>query len=99
MAVGLYTAYSTGGKAKKVRIGKVVTITKAEASAVVHRHRPLSDGRLRVQWVPTFDEDAHQNKSPNLETVHADSSSLSCSSMMECSAMDGPGSSTKEAGL
>ena len=70
LSVGMYVAYAQGRGTKRVRIGKVVQITKADASIVVSRHRPLADGRLRIRWVPILLRDAYEAESPALETLH-----------------------------
>ena len=44
------------GKPKACSVGKVLNVSRAEASIVVHCHRPISDGHLRVQWKPVFVE-------------------------------------------
>jgi hypothetical protein len=50
-----FVAYcNTNPKLKKCRIGKVLTMSKPENLIIVHRYSPLSDGRLRVRWIPTY---------------------------------------------
>ena len=70
LAVGMCVAYAQGRGQKKLRLGKVTNITKAENSVVVHRLRPLSDGRLRVRWLPAVNVDAYGADHPSLETLH-----------------------------
>ena len=33
---------------------KVLNISKAESSLVVHQYKPISDGHLRVKWTPVY---------------------------------------------
>jgi hypothetical protein len=71
---GQFVAYSAERpKDRRCRIGKIRTVTRAEAQLVVHRYRPLSDGRLRVAWRPMFHtagvEVMGQGDTPSLETV------------------------------
>ena len=40
------------GKPKACCVGKVMNVSRAEAAVVVHCHRPVSDGHLRLQWNP-----------------------------------------------
>ena len=35
-------------------MGKVLNVSRAEAALTVHRHAPVSDGRLRLRWIPLF---------------------------------------------
>ena len=35
-------------------MGKVINVSRAEAAVTVRRHAPVSDGRLRLKWVPLF---------------------------------------------
>ena len=53
---GNYIAYTGHGGPKKCRIGKVLNVSKREASVLVHRHRPVVDGHMRVKWEPIFHE-------------------------------------------
>ena len=50
-------------------------ILRAEAEMVVHRYRPLSDGRLRVSWRPVFrsgsGETLDAGEEPSTESVRA----------------------------
>ena len=41
-------------KLKKCSVGKVITVSRQENLIIVHRYRPLADGRLRVRWLPAF---------------------------------------------
>ena len=56
LTVGQFCAYQQGQGSsdgiRRLRIGKVVNITRSESSVVVHRYRPLNDSRLRVRWIP-----------------------------------------------
>ena len=45
------------GKPKACGVGKLMNISRVEASVVVHCHRPESDGHLRIQWKPVFIEE------------------------------------------
>ena len=54
LSVGQYVAYDAGLPGKVCKIGRVVAIIRAEAEVAVHKHRPVTDGRLRVKWVPLF---------------------------------------------
>eukprot|EP00969_Alexandrium_andersonii_P303557 13419776-Alexandrium_andersonii.AAC.1 len=63
---------------KYCAVGKVVTVVKAEEAVVVHRHRHVVDGRLRVRWLPLYyatAEDGGQGQlegvRPSLQTVAA----------------------------
>ena len=63
------------GKPKACCVGKVMNISRAEAAVVVHCHRPVSDGHLRLQWKPVFIEEGVQvlgsGSHPMTETVEA----------------------------
>ena len=48
------------GKPKACSVGKAMNVSCVEAAIVVHCHRPLSDGRLRVQGKPVFIENGVQ---------------------------------------
>ena len=77
VGVGGYVAYAAAGKKKTCRIGRVQLISKAEQEVVVHRHRPLTDGRLRVRWKPTYWDESQtevieEGSKPSLERVAAD---------------------------
>ena len=50
-----YTGEGTG-RVKKCRIGKVLNVSKREASLLIHKHRPVVDGHMRVKWEPMFHE-------------------------------------------
>ena len=54
LSAGQYIAYSLSRPGKVCTVGRVWTITRAEASIVVHKHKPSTDGRLRVKWRPVF---------------------------------------------
>ena len=36
--------------------GKITAISKAEATLVVHRHKPVADNCLRLYWQPVYVE-------------------------------------------
>jgi len=73
---GQFIAYAPNKRsAKRCRIGKVRIILRAEAEMVVHRYRPLSEGRLRVSWRPVFrsasGETLDAGEEPSTESVRA----------------------------
>eukprot|EP00969_Alexandrium_andersonii_P068662 3028688-Alexandrium_andersonii.AAC.1 len=45
---GQYVTYVEDRARKHCAVGKVVTVVKAEEAVVLHRHRHVMDGRLRV---------------------------------------------------
>ena len=50
-----FVAYcNSNPKLKKCSVGKVITVSRQENLIIVHRYRPLADGRLRVRWLPAF---------------------------------------------
>ena len=55
---GTFIAYTGSGGPKKCNIGKVLNVSKREASVLVHKHRPSSAGHMRVKWEPMFHEGA-----------------------------------------
>ena len=61
------------GKPKACGVGKLMNISRVEASVVVHCHRPVNDGHLRIQWKPVFIEEGVQvlgsGSRPMTETV------------------------------
>ncbi len=76
LGVGQFVAYcNTHPKLGKCRVGKVVTLSRQEHLIIVHRYRPLADGRLRVRWVPTYsvggDEVIGEGDIPAKENVKA----------------------------
>jgi len=55
LGAGQFVAYcNSHPKLKKCRVGKVVTLSRQQNLIIVHRYRPLADGRLRVRWLPAF---------------------------------------------
>ena len=54
---GNYIAYVLAGQTKKCAIGKILAVSRAEATVVIQRHRPITDNRLRLYWSPVFVED------------------------------------------
>ena len=56
LQTGNFLAYAKTGKQKVVCIGKVIAISSAEENVIVHCHRPVSDGQLRLQWMPVYIE-------------------------------------------
>ena len=77
LAVGLYVAYDPAVGKKTCRVGRITAIMKAEAEVAVHKHRAVSDCRLRVKWVPLFwsapdeggEEQAGQGTRPSIDNV------------------------------
>ena len=37
-------------------MGKVLNVSKPDAALTVHKHAPVSDGRLRLKWKPIYIE-------------------------------------------
>ncbi len=55
LGAGQFVAYcNSHPKLRKCRVGKVLTVSRQENLIIVHRYRPLADGRLRVRWLPAF---------------------------------------------
>ena len=68
--------YAHQEQKKKCRVGKVITVARTEHVVIVHRHFPLTDGRLRVKWMPAYlDEEGKEvsepGPKPSTETVEA----------------------------
>ena len=49
---GNYVAYTIADKSKEVTVGKVISISRPEQNVIVHSHRPVTDGHLRLHWEP-----------------------------------------------
>ena len=60
-------------KSKICHVGKITNISRAESIVVAHKHKPVSDGMLRLKWVPSFIEGGAEvlgsGSTPNLEQV------------------------------
>jgi hypothetical protein len=67
-----FVAFKGAGR-KTVRVGRVTNISKAAGEVVLHRYKPVSDGRMRVKWEPVFIIDGQevlsQGNTALLETV------------------------------
>ena len=48
--------YTVADKTKVVTVGKIVSMSKTEKTLLVHRYKPISDGRLRIYWKPIYIE-------------------------------------------
>ena len=76
LGVGQFVAYcNSHPKLKKCSVGKVITLPRPENLIIVHRYRPLADGRLRFRWLPAFtvggDEVLGEGDVPAKENVQA----------------------------
>lgn len=81
LSVGQYVAYSAAQhpqekQVRRCRMGRVHTISRPEDKIIIHRYKPVTDGRLRLRWVPAFVGEVGQEsitpaKQPSLETVTA----------------------------
>ena len=54
----------------------MITVARTEQVVIVHRHFPLTDGRLRVKWMPEYldaegKEVSEPGPKPSTETVEA----------------------------
>jgi len=67
LTAGVYIVYAKQEPDKLCLVGRVWTVVKAQAEVVVHRHAPLTDGRLRVKWVPLFVKGAEDRDQPGEE--------------------------------
>ena len=72
---GNFIAYVVAGKMKECTIGKVTALSRAEASVVVHRYKPVTDGHLRLYWQPLYTGESGvevlgSGPNPSTETVH-----------------------------
>ena len=56
LSTGNFIAYVAVQRSKKCGIGKVISISKAEAIVIIHKYRPVSDCRLRLYWTPVYNE-------------------------------------------
>ena len=72
-----YTAvdYPRLTHSKLCQVGKVLNVSRREGCVVVHKYTPVSDGRLRLKWMPTYIEDGAEvvgsGTKANEETVPA----------------------------
>ena len=70
---GNFIVYTLPGRTKECTVGKVISLSRAEQTAVVHRHKPCSDNHLRLHWWPAFLDDGVEvlgsGKNPSLESV------------------------------
>ena len=68
--------YAHQEQKRKCRVGKVITVARTEQVFIAHRHFPLTDGRLRVKWIPAYldaegKEVSEPGAKPSTETVEA----------------------------
>ena len=76
LQVGSYVVY-TGEGVKRCRVGRVLNLSDVERAVTVHKHRAVTDSRLRVRWLPSF-IDADQGEivgagtTPAIQTVSVD---------------------------
>ena len=73
-SVGGLVAYTSVPKVKKCRIGQVRKVFRPDQTVLVHRFLPISDGRLRVAWMPAYvstegTEVVEPGSNPSQETV------------------------------
>ncbi len=76
VTVGGCILYAHQEQKKKCRVGKVITVARTEQVVIVHRHFPLTDGRLRVKWIPAYldaegKEVSEPGAKPSTESVEA----------------------------
>ena len=74
LVAGNYLAYTGLEKKRKIcHVGKVQNVSRREESVVVHKHKPVSDGRLRLKWEPLYIEDGTEvlgsGSKPSEETI------------------------------
>ena len=74
LAAGNHMAYAgLERKSKTCHVGKITNISRAESVVVVHKYKPVSDGMLRLKWIPSFIEGGAEvlgtGSSANLEQV------------------------------
>ena len=53
---GNHVVYVIDGSRKECTVGKVTALSKAEATVIVHRYRPVSDNHMRLHWEPIYVE-------------------------------------------
>ena len=70
---GNFIVYALAGKRQECTIGKVTALSRAEATVIVHRYRPVTDNHLRLYWQPVYVEGGveviGEGSSPSTETV------------------------------
>ena len=70
---GNYVVYKVEGKPKVVSVGQVTAVSAAEATVVIHRHKPVTDHHLRLYWRPLYVEEGQEvlgsGATPAKETV------------------------------
>ena len=71
--IGNFVVYALADKAEEVTVGKITSISRSEQTVVVHRYKPVTDGRLRLYWLPVFVENGAEvlgtDSVPLTETV------------------------------
>lgn len=57
---GSYVVYIVAGKKKEVTVGKVTAVSAAEATVILHKHRPVTDHHFRLYWKPVYVEEGQE---------------------------------------
>ena len=57
---GNFIAYKALTLKKVCLIGMVKNVSTMEAQVLVHRYAPVSDGHLRLKWMPIFDHNGEE---------------------------------------
>eukprot|EP00972_Heterocapsa_arctica_P087576 12912753-Heterocapsa_arctica.AAC.1 len=72
--VGRHIVYAGSG-VRRVRVGQVTNISRAEQAVTVHRWSAAVDGRLRIVWTPLYVSapDGQVTGQTSLETFSVDS--------------------------
>ena len=56
-----------------MRSWKITAISRAEATVIVHRHKPVSDNQMRLYWKPVYIEGGSEvlgtGHTPSTETI------------------------------
>jgi hypothetical protein len=51
---GNFIVYVIAHKTKECTVGKVTALSRAEATVIVHRYKPVTDNHLRLYWQPVY---------------------------------------------
>ena len=54
---GNHVVYVLADKKKEITVGKVTAVSRSEQTVIVHRYKPVTDGHLRLYWLPVYVEE------------------------------------------
>ena len=65
--------YAIEDKVKECTVGKITAISRAEATVIVHRYKPVSENHMRLYWRPVCSDGGSEvlgsGQNPSTETI------------------------------